>query len=342
MKKEATIYDIAKELNLSASTVSRALKNNKVINVNTRERVMQCAENMGYRSNAFASNLRTQRTHTIGIIVPRLDSNFMSACLAGMEEVANEKGYNVIISQSHESVKKEEQNTTTMFNNRVDGLIASLTVEDSDLHYFERFYKKNVPVVFFDRIPTDTCKMCFVIDNVKLAMQATQHLIDQQCNNIAHVTIKSNSNVYRDRIAGFEKALSKCSNCTGEVLYIENLSLDSGRKIARELVKNKKDFDGVFVANDMAAAGCIIELQKLGLNVPHDVAVVGFNNDPVATIVSPALTSVNYPGKQAGILAAQKLIAILDENDNSQQPNKVILGGELIVRESSLKNANTK
>ena len=298
---------------------------------------MDCAERMGYRSNTFASNLRTKRTNTIGVIVPRLDSNFMSSCLAGMEEVANKHGYNMIISQSHESIKKEEQNTATMYNKRVDGLIASLISEDSPLAYFERFKDKNVPVVFFDRVPNETNSVCFVIDNYKHAKDATQHLIDQGCKNLLHVTVKSNSNVYVDRTRGYLDTIKKCNNCIGEVLYLDMLSLEDGKSIANTIIKMKPMPDGLFVANDMTAIGCMLALQEKGILIPDKIAIVGFNNDPVSTIVSPPLSTVSYPGREAGKLAAKSLIDHLNGEHNMELTNKVILNAHLIVRASSSK-----
>lgn len=333
--KEATIYDIARELNLSASTISRALKGNPAINVETRKKVKECANKLGYRSNAFASNLRTKRTNTIGVIVPRLDSNFMSACLAGMEEVANEKGYNMIISQSHESVKKEAQNADIMFNKRVDGVIASLTIQDRNIEHFKCFEDKKVPVVFFDRIPNNTGNTCFIIDNYQAAYDATSHLIDQGCRRISHLTLNSKSNVYIDRIQGFKAALDDKKACCGEVIYLNMLNLQNGKDFANNYQQMKTKSDGLFVANDLAAVGCIIGLQEKGFKVPDDVAVVGFNNDPVSTIVRPQLSTVVYPGKEAGMLAAKSLIEHLEGVNSMEYTNKVVLNTKLIARDSS-------
>lgn len=335
MKKEATIYDIARELSLSASTVSRALKDNPIINPETRKKVRKCAEQMGYRSNTFASNLRTQRTNTIGVIVPRLDSNFMSSCLAGMEEVANEKGYNMIISQSHESIEREAVNANIMFNKRVDGVIASLTIEDSSIDHFKCFEDKNVPVVFFDRVPANTNSACFVIENYKAAYFATRHLINNGCKRIVHVTIDSKSNVYVDRVRGFNTAINDHDNVEGSMIYIDALNLDEGRNVVPEILKLKPD--GLFVANDLTAVGCMLELQNQGVQIPNDIAVVGFNNDPVSTIIKPELTSVAYPGREAGMLAAKSLIDHLSGENDISHTNSVILNTQLIVRSSSQK-----
>lgn len=337
MEKEATIYDIAKKLKLSASTVSRALKGNNIINIDTRKKVQKCADEMGYRSNAFASNLRTQRTNTIGVVVPRLDSNFMSSCLAGMEEVANDKGYTLLISQSHESVIREAENTTTMFNKRVDGLIASLTIEDSDLNYFKKFNDKNVPIVFFDRVPKDSENVCFIIDNYKSAYEATQHLIENGCKQLLHISINSNSNVYVDRKKGFWDAVNENANLKGNVFVINALTLEGGKELSDQILKMNPMPDGLFFANDISAVGCIIALKEKGIEIPDDVAIVGFNNEPISTIVTPNLTSVSYPGREAGKLAAKSIIEQITGEAYSDVTSKVILNSELIIRESSKK-----
>jgi len=335
-EKEITIYDIAKELAVSASTVSRALKGNPIINEKTRERIVACSEKMGYRSNSFASNLRRKRTYTIGVIIPRLDSNFMSSCLAGMEEVANEKGYNMIISQSHESVKKEAENAKTLFNSRVDGIIASLTAEDSDLNYFNKFREKKVPIVFFDRIPYETDDVCVLVDNFQASYNATNHLIEQGCRNLVHVTIDSNSNVYTDRKRGFNAATSQ-SGCTSKVIYANGLNIESGREAANLISQMTPHPDGVFLSNDIAAAGCLLELKTLGIKVPEEISIVGFNNDPVGIMVSPMLTTVSYPGKETGVIATESLISLLDEEIKPQK--RIFLETNLIVRESSKKQS---
>ncbi len=150
-EKEVTIYDLADKLNISIATVSRALKDDPVVNKKTKKKIFELAEKMGYRSNHFARNLRNQRTETIGVIVPRLNSYFMSTVIAGIESIANSEGYNLIISQSSESEQKEKMSVKTMFNSRVDGLLVSLAYDTNDISHFDQFTKKNIPVIFFDR-----------------------------------------------------------------------------------------------------------------------------------------------------------------------------------------------
>lgn len=329
--KEITIYDIAKKLDLSASTVSRALKDNPVINETTRRRVREYAEHAGYRSNAFARNLRTQKTRTLGVIVPRLDSDFMSSCLAGMEEVANEQGYDLLITQSQESLKKEEENSTVLFNKRVDGLLVSLSNQEGQLGHFERFEEKNVPVVYFDRIPDSCARACFGIENEAMAYKATRHLLEQGCQKLAHLSIRSHLGVYHDRTAGFRRALDESPGADGKLVFLDDLSLEDGRAVAGRIIE--QGFDGVFAANDQVATGCLLELQALGRAIPEDIAIVGFNNDQVSTIVSPALSTIEYPGAELGRKAMNKLLAALD--GRLRQIDNTKLKTDLIIRGSS-------
>jgi len=334
-KKEVTIYDIAAEMKISASTVSRALSNNKSINSETIHKVLECAEKMGYRSNRFASNLRRQRTQTIGIIVPRLDSSFMSACLAGMEEVANQEGYNVIISQSFEQVEKEVQNAKTMFNNRVDGIMVSLAANTREINHFIPFMEKGIPVVFFDRVPCGSEHVSFVIDNFGAARQSCNHLIGQGCTYLAHITLEQKASVYIEREKGFFAAISENKGIEQLVLRATDLSIETGIGMAMRLVRHHPFPDGVFVANDLAAVGIILGLQKLGVKVPEQVAVVGFNNDPISKVVIPNLSTVNYPGKETGRVTARSLIDHLEGRGNLVTTGPVVLDSSLIVRESS-------
>src|SRR6185312_11249705 len=307
--KEITIYDIASKLNISIATVSRALKDDPVVNKKTRKKVSQAAEEMGYRSNHFARNLRNQRTETIGVIVPKLNSHFMSSVIAGIESVANTKGYNLIISQSSESAEKEIASAKTMFNNRVDGLLVSLAYNTEDLSHFDIFKKKNIPVIFFDRVIEDENYTNVVIENKKAAYEATTHLIEQGCKKIVHITASSKQNVYINRLEGYKQALVDNGLKFDKKNVIEGKhGLEAG-EAAVELILHMKSLpDGVFVANDNCAVGCMITLKNAGIRIPDDIAFVGFNNDAVSKVIEPNLTTINYPGYQMGEVAAQHLI----------------------------------
>src|SRR5690554_805179 len=179
MNKEITIYDIAKSLEISPTTVSRALNNHTAVNEQTKQRIFRAAKEMGYRSNIFASNLRSKRTNNIGVIVPRLNSPFQSSAIAGMEKIANESGFNLVISQSLESLEKEIANVKMMFNSRVDGLIVSMVDDPTNIEHFKPFIKKGIPLLFYDRVAEQEECTGVIIDNVQAAYNATSHLIAQ-------------------------------------------------------------------------------------------------------------------------------------------------------------------
>jgi LacI family transcriptional regulator len=337
-EKEVTIYDIASKLNISIATVSRALKDDPVVNKKTRKKVFQAAEEMSYRSNHFARNLRNQKTQTIGVIVPRLNSHFMSSVIAGIESVANTKGYNLIISQSSESVAKEIASAKTMFNNRVDGLLVSLAYDTQDLSHFDLFRRKHIPVIFFDRVMADDQHTNVIIENKKAAYQATTHLIDQGCKKIVHITATPKQNVYKERLAGYKLALEDHQiKFDKKNVIFGNLSLEAGEEAAALIMKMKPLPGGVFVANDNCAVGCMIALKRGGILIPEDVAFVGFNNDAVAKVIEPNLTTINYPGYEMGEVAANNLINHLNGTSNIETTNTIILRSEFIIRESSQK-----
>ena len=334
--KEITIYDIASKLNISIATVSRALKDDPVVNKKTRKKVSQAAEEMGYRSNHFARNLRNQRTETIGVIVPKLNSHFMSSVIAGIESVANSKGYNLIISQSSESVEKEIASAKTMFNNRVDGLLVSLAYNTEDLSHFDIFLKKNIPVIFFDRVMEDENYTNIIIENKKAAYEATTHLIEQGCKKIVHITASSKQNVYKNRLDGYKQALADHGlKFDKKNVIAGNLSLEAGEAAAELILQMKPLPDAVFVANDNCAVGCMIALKNAGILIPEDIAFVGFNNDAVSKVIEPNLTTINYPGYEMGEFAARNLINHLNGTSNIQTTNTIILRAEFIIRQSS-------
>ena len=339
MAKETTIYDIAKELKLSPATVSRALNDHPAITSKTKNLITTKAKELGYRSNKFASNLRRQKTNTIGVIVPRLNSYLMSTVLAGMEKIANEAGYNLIISQSLESQKKEIANARTMFDGRVDALLVSVAYDTDSYEHFEAFVKKKIPLVFFDRVVAQLGCTSIVIDNVKGGYDATRHLIEQGCRRILHVTGSLKRNVYTDRLWGYQQALAESGiPFEDDWLVVTDLSPESGREVAQQLTRFRPGFDGLFVANDSCAVSCMSALKQAGISVPGDLAMVGFNDDPLAEVVEPRLTTVHYPGEEMGELAMQTLINHLNGSLNMHTTDLIVLSSELVVRQSSLKS----
>ncbi|WP_207510642.1 LacI family DNA-binding transcriptional regulator [Longitalea luteola] len=336
--KEVTIYDLARKLNVSIATVSRALKDDPVVSKKTKKKIFDLAEEMGYRYNHFARNLREQRTYTIGVIVPRLNSYFMSTVIAGIESVANNEGYTLIISQSSETAGKEITNAKTMFNNRVDGMLVSLAYDTDDISHFDQFIKKNIPLIFFDRVTDHPECTSVLIDNRKSAYEATSHLIAQGCRHIVHITATPKRNVYIDRLAGYKQALADHQLPFDEkYLLINNLSQEAGVQAAATILQMNPLPDAVFAANDNCAVGCMMALKKAGIRIPADIAFVGFNNDPVSTVIEPNLTTINYPGYKMGEMAAASLINHLNGVNSIDATNTILLRSELIIRASSQK-----
>lgn len=340
MQKEITIYDIAKDLGVSPTTVSRALNNHPAVNENTKRKIFNTASELGYQSNVFAANLRSKKTFNIGVIVPRLNSSFQSSVIAGMEEIATEAGFNLIISQSLESKDKEIANANTMFNSRVDGLLISLASNSENLDHFNPFFRKGIPVIFFDRIGSFCPATGITIDNLNAAHAATTHLLDQGCKRIVHVLSNLTVNVYTDRLKGYRYALMDRDIPFDSSLVIHSdLNEAAGEDIVKKIMQIRPFPDGLFVSNDACAASCIRHLKLEKVRIPEDIAIVGFNNDVISRLVEPNITTINYPSYEMGEVAMKNLINHLEGKSDStlMNANKITLRSELIIRDSSLR-----
>lgn len=338
MTKEITIYDIAKELNLSPATISRALKDNQNVNKVTKKLIQDKAEELGYRHNSFASNLRKQKTHTIGVIVHELNSNFITSVLAGIEKITTLAGYDLIIAHSSESSAKEIANALNLFHKRVDGLIASLSFDTANLNHFNPFIEKGIPVIFFDRVEELNKTTKVIIDNYKAGYKATKHLIEQGCNKIIMITASLKRNVYADRNKGYCDALFDNNiHFESDWLIINKLSEQAAIDSAHRIMKMKPMPDGVFCTSDFTAAVCIKTLKEYGIRIPEDIAFVGFNNDVIGKIIEPNLTTINYPGIDMGEMAARNLIDKLTGVSDRMSTDSIIISSELIIRQSSLR-----
>jgi LacI family transcriptional regulator len=337
-RKDVTIYDIATRLKLSPSTVSRALQDNQAIKKKTRKSIQDIAQQLGYRHNNFASSLRRQKSNTIGVILHELNSNFITSVLAGIEKITFDAGYDLVITNSFESFAKESANALNLFHKRVDGLIASLASDTTNLVHFKPFEEKGIPIVSFDRVEEGILSSKVIIDNYKSGYQATQHLIEQGCRHIVLVTATLQRNVYAQRHRGYQDALTNNGLPYKEQnVLIKDLSEESGIEAAQEILKMKPRPDGVFITNDFSAAVCMHFLKENGVKIPEEIAVVGFNNDAICKIVDPQITTINYSGFDIGMVAARCLISYLDGEMNIQSTNTIVVPSELIVRKSSLR-----
>jgi LacI family transcriptional regulator len=338
LQKEITIYDIAKKLNISPTTVSRALNNNQAVSANTKKKVIALAENLGYRHNLFASSLRLQKTNTIGVIIHELNSYFIISVLAGIEKIVTAEKYNLIIVHSAENADLEIANASNLFHKRVDGVIASLSFNTKDLSHFKQFVDRKIPVVFFDRVFENSEGSKIIINNFQAGYDATSHLIDQGCSRIAHITSSLKRNVYSERVRGYKQALLDHKLKFDEkLIIIDGLKEEDAKRSAEKILAMKSLPDGIFITNDFCAAIVMQTLKDNGVHIPRDVAIVGFNNDIIGKVVSPKLTTINYPGFEMGQLAARSLISHLKGLWDMTVTSTMVIKSELIIRESSLK-----
>lgn len=336
--KDITIYDIAKALEVSPSTVSRALNDDPTVSKKTRKKVYETAVNMGYRSNQFARSLRQQQSMTIGVMVFDLTSGFVVPVLSGIEKAATEAGYGIIIMDSAQNRDKEVSNARALFLRRVDGLLVFPSPALAEPDHFRPFTEKNIPVIFLGRAGPIAQSTSVFIDNERCGYLATRHLIGQGCRRIAHITPGSRDEIYRQRYNGYRAALAEAGlPLEDDLVIVAELTEEDSFRAARRLTKLRPLPDGLFVPDDLAAAVCIRSFLDAGLRVPQDIAVVGFNNDAIGKLIRPALTTIGYPGQEMGETAAGILIRHLKGAGSADRISVITIRADLIVRQSSLR-----
>ncbi|QGY42699.1 substrate-binding domain-containing protein [Maribellus comscasis] len=336
---ETTIHDIAKYLNISASTVSRALNDNPLISEATRKKIRKVANEMGYRPNTLAANFRTKRTNTIGVIVPLINRHFFSSVISGIEDIAYSQGYTVSISQSNDNFQKETKIAKTMFNNRVDGVIVSIGMETKSFEHLELFLERKIPLVFFDRAVDEINAHKIVVDDFGGAYRVTKHLIEQGAKKIAHIGGPTNLKIYEDRKQGFLEAMKDAGLKTDKKLIIHNsLRHDDGVDAIRKLMDKNKKIDAIFCANDTTALSAIVYLKELGIKIPEDILVMGFSNEPFSRVTTPSISTVKQPGFLMGQKAAELLIHQINNKKADIKYQTLVMPTELLIRESSQKN----
>lgn len=335
-KTEPTIHDLAKKLNISASTVSRALNDNPRISQKTRDMIKAAALELGYQPNTIASNLRNRKSNTIGIVVPLINRHFFSSVISGVEDVAFAAGYNVVISQSNDEGEKEQRIVRSMFANRVDGLIISIAMKTTKFDHLQLFAGKKIPLVFFDRIVREIEADRVVVDDFNGGYKVTKHLIEQGCKRIAHLTGPLNLITYSDRKRGYKQALvDHHLEVDEELIIVNNLTRTDGLMAVQQLLKLKNRPDAVFCGNDTTALSAILYLKEVGIKVPEDIAIVGFSNEPFSEVVTPSISTIKQPGFEMGQKAAQMLIKQIENKEQTATYETVTMPTELIIRESS-------
>lgn len=337
-KKDVTIYDIADKLKLSTSTISRALKNHKSISKKTIKVVHETADEMGYRPNTLAASLRGNKTKTIGVLVPTITQPFLSSLISGIEITAQKEGYNVLIMQSHDSYEDEVNMTKALYESRVSGIICSLAMETRDTSHFQQFIDRNIPLVFVDRVPKNFETYRVIIDNYTAGFKATEHLIEQGCKHIAHFYAGLEfGNLYSERKRGYIDALKKHNLPVDKklIIHLDDVTYEEGERVTHILLNMKNPPDGIFSAGDITAAGAIKCAKSRGVNIPEKLAIIGFNNDPISSIIDPELSTVTHPAVKMGITAAKKILNHLRSNKKEDITEITFLNTEVLIRESS-------
>ncbi|WP_308991109.1 LacI family DNA-binding transcriptional regulator [Mariniflexile litorale] len=340
MSKKTTIYDIAAKLNITAATVSRALNGNSKISESTRKLVNETAKEMNYEQNKLALALKSGKSFNIGVIVPRIDSNFFASVIRGIEEELHPHGYHVIICQTHDQDTVEIENINSLLNAQVDGILMSISNSklETDEH-FQKLLKKGVPLIFFDRRKEISGVSSVTIDDFKGAYTATQHLIDQGCKRIAHLSNNREIQIFKNRYLGYKQAIIDNGLEFDEAIVIETMSkVLEGRKTTKQLLAMEKPPDAIFSSSDFTALGAIEEIKAHGLKIPEDISVVGFSNEPFTRFMELSITSVDQSPIEMGRITAQVFLEEAKNSKKIKSEKQVILSPELIIRDSSLKS----
>ncbi|MBJ2176035.1 LacI family DNA-binding transcriptional regulator [Aureibaculum sp. A20] len=335
---KVTIHDIAKALNINSSTVSRALNDSPRVTKKTKEKILKVAQEMGYQRNLLASNLRKNVTNTIGVVVPRISRHFFSSVIQGIEETAYQAGFSVIICQSLEQLEREKNILETLAANRVDGVLISISMETMDYEHLEGLKNRGIPLVFFDRHCNIPGTNNVLIDDFKGGYDATQHLITKGCKNIVHFSGPQELEIYKNRFRGYKEALKKNGiPFRDEYLISSRLMEQDGIDNVKKLLDKGVVFDAIFSANDVAAIGAIKCLIENEIKIPDDVAIVGFSNEPISTVINPTLTTINQPGFEMGKAATDLLIKNIKNETGLLREETLIMDSNLIERQSSQK-----
>lgn len=343
-KTHVTIYDLAAELKVSPSTVSRALNGHPGIGKERVKAIIKLAKKRNYVPNDMAAGLRQSRSNNIGVITTWIDRNFHSSLIRSVEEEVSSKGMNVIILQSHDRYKDEVENAKALLNSRVSGLIVSLAMETRDYGHFKPFFEKNIPVIFADRVPREIHAHKVLVDNFKAAYRATSHLIEQGYKHIAHLSGQQHRDNYLDRQEGYVQALKDHGlKVDKRLIYeCETKSAEEGVLAVQQLLSLRQPPDALFSTNDTMAISILQYFKKIGIHVPRDFGIVGFNNDPITSIIDPPITTTYNPAYEIGKHAAKLLLEHQRLNWTEKDFKTIRLDTELIIRESTMRKKATE
>lgn len=340
MKFEAvTIKDIAKALGLSTSTVSRALRDSYEISIETKKLVLEYAEKINYQPNPIALSLKERKSHSIGVIVGEIANSFYSQIINGVESVAKEKGYNVIISQSHESLEKEMSNLQYLTSRSIDGLLISVSAETTQFDVFRDLISKGMPIVFFDRIVAEIDTHKVIVDNFTGAYNATTHLIKSGYSRIATICNTPVLSIARERIGGYRSALADHGMEVEEgmirICKHGGLILSELEEAVRYLMAMKDPPDAIFASSDKLTTGCLRILKQMNLSIPQDIGLIGFSNGDLTDLLDPALSVIRQPAFEMGQLSTKLLLQMIESKTPVTAFETSVLSTELVIRKST-------
>jgi LacI family transcriptional regulator len=332
---QVTIKDIAKELGISASTVSRALKDHPDISSKTKKAVNELAKKWHYKPNAVALSLRHSKTNIIGVIVPEIVHHFFSSVISGIEEVAHKAGYNVMMFQSNESYEREVANVQALLSSRVDGVLVSMSKETKDYSHFKELKDNGIPIVFFDRVCNELSSDNVIVDDFAGAFAAVEHLINIGCKRIAHLSAPQHMLLAQNRQKGYKQAILKHKLSLDEDLIIKCDNYEEAIEKIPQLMALPKPPDAIFAVNELTAAGALHAVKKCGLRVPEDISIVGFTDGLVSRVTDPNLTTLEQHGYEVGLKASDILVERISHGDLDYEPVTKVVKTNLIVRGST-------
>lgn len=339
---KVTLADIARKLNITAATVSRALNDHPAIRETTKMAVREAAIQLNYQPNKLASSLRLGRSNIIGVIIPSAEINFFGSVVHGIEKVANENNYNVLIYQTNELYEYEKKGLQTFLRSQVDGVLASISKDTINLDHYDEVKKRGVPLILFDRVNDGLDVSSVVVNDYAGAFAATQHLIEQGCRRIAHIGGQQHVNIFNQRLKGYIDALNTAGIPVNDDLIVYGkVSIESGRQCMAKLLDNKEWPDAVFAVEDYTALGAMQVLKDANISIPGQVAIVGFANETFGEYLTPSLSTVNQQTVHMGEEAAK----LFFESPNGMYKNKsrkIILEPELLCRQSSIRRDRMK
>lgn len=334
--RNLTIKDIAGRLNLSKSTVSRALRDSYDVNPETRARVLSLVKELNFEPNVFAKGLREQKTFNIGVIIPSFQIPFYSVAVGGIHKVLSEAGYNVMTSQTNEAYESELISVNSFLKSKVDGMLISFSANTNKFDHIRQVADKGLPVVMFNRVAADVDLPSVTVDDYKGAYEAVEYLISRGGRNIAYISGPKSPLLSQRRKQGFLDCMKAYGLASREEWIIESdFSVAGGMKAAEEILKLETRPDSLFCICDSVAIGAMIAIKRRGIRIPEDVSIMGFTNDFFSGFVDPALTTISQPVSEIGEKAASLLLLQLNRKLTKWDNRKIVLGTSLVVRGST-------